>query len=47
MYIDRDITISETDSAIARITDEDGNVFKADDIVDTDLIMIRIQEICI
>ena len=31
VYIDRDITISETDSAIARITDEDGNVFKADD----------------
>lgn len=31
VYIDRDITISETDSAIARIIDEDGNVFKADD----------------
>ena len=27
VYIDRDITISETDSAIARIIDEDGNVF--------------------
>ena len=27
MYIDRDITISETDSAIASIIDEDGNVF--------------------
>ena len=26
VYIDRDITISETDSAIARIIDEDGNV---------------------
>ena len=31
VYIDRDITISETDSAIASIIDEDGNVFKADD----------------
>ena len=31
VHIDRDITISETDSAIARIIDEDGNVFKADD----------------
>lgn len=31
VYIDRDITISETDSAIVRIIDEDGNVFKADD----------------
>lgn len=30
VYIDRDITISETDSAIAQIIDENGNVFETD-----------------
>ncbi|MFQ7394048.1 MAG: hypothetical protein ACLRMX_02095 [Lachnospira eligens] len=30
MYIDRDITISETDSAIAQIIDENENVFETD-----------------
>ena len=33
MYIDRDITISETDSAIARIIDEDGNVIMTEGLV--------------
>lgn len=47
VYIDRDITISETDSAIAQIIDENEMYLKQIIIVDMDLIMILIRVICI